>query len=138
MLRHAIMSWAMAGCSVLMFLIVSAAPVTAGEPPWVAPAAEKAKKNPVSRATGVPEGKKVFETNCAMCHGQAGKGDGAAAVALNPKPADLSSKAIQSQTDGELFWKISTGRGAMPSWQTLPETDRWSVVDFVRSLGGKK
>ena len=136
--RHSIMSWAMAGCSALIFLIMGAVPVTAGEQPWVAPAAEKAKKNPVPRATGAPEGKKVFETNCAMCHGPAGKGDGAAAVALNPKPADLTSKTVQAQTDGELFWKVSTGRGAMPSWQTLPEKDRWSVVDFVRSLGGKK
>ena len=136
MLSHAIMSWAMAGCSALLFL--SAVPVVAGEQPWAAPATEKPKKNPVPRATGAPEGKKVFETNCAMCHGQAGKGDGAAAVALNPKPADLTSKAVQAQTDGELFWKISTGRGVMPSWQTLPEKDRWSVVDFIRSLGGKK
>jgi mono/diheme cytochrome c family protein len=136
MLSRAIMYWVMAGCSAM--LLLSAVPVVAGEQPWVAPAAEKAKKNPVPRATGVPEGKKVFETNCSMCHGPAGKGDGAAAVALNPKPANLTSNAVQAQTDGELFWKISTGRGAMPSWQTLPEKDRWSVVDFIRSLGGKK
>ncbi len=136
MLRHSIMSWAMAGCSVL--LIASAATVRAGEPPWVAPASEKTKKNPVPRATGVPAGKTVFETNCVMCHGPQGKGNGPAGAALNPKPADLSSKAVQAQTDGELFWKISTGRGPMPSWQTLPEKDRWSAVDYIRTLGGKK
>ncbi len=138
MRRRSIITWMMAGCSALLFLITVAAPVSAGEPPWVAPATEKAKKNPVPRATGAPEGKKVFETNCLMCHGQEGKGNGPAGVALNPKPADLSSKAVQAQTDGELFWKISTGRGAMPSWQTLPEKDRWSVIDFIRTLGGKK
>lgn len=134
-MTHTTKQWIVAGCSALVFL--GPIFVVASEPPWVAPAAEKAKKNPVPRATGGTEGKKVFETNCVLCHGQAGKGDGPAGVALNPKPADLTSKTVQAQTDGELFWKISTGRGAMPSWQTLPEKDRWSVVDFIRSLGGK-
>lgn len=113
-------------------------PATAGEGAWTAPAPEKGKQNPVPRTTGVQEGKKVFGTNCSIRHGPTGKGDGAGAAALNPKPKDLSAKAVRSQTDGELFWKISTGRGAMPSWQTLPEKDRWAVVQYVRSLGGKK
>ncbi len=138
MLRHSIMPRIAAGSTILLFLFSSVLPVLAGEQAWVAPAAEKAKKNPVPRAAGVPEGKKVFETNCVMCHGQMGKGDGPAGAALSPKAADLTSKTVQAQTDGELFWKISTGRGAMPSWQTLPEKDRWSVVDYIRSLGGKK
>jgi len=73
-----------------------------------------------------------------MRHGPAGTGDGLAAASLNPKPKDLSAKAVQARTDGELLWKISTERGAMPSWQTLPETGRWSVVQHIRSLGGKK
>ncbi len=109
----------------------------AGEAPWVAPAAEKNKKNPVPRQAGVAAGQKVFETTCTVCHGPKGKGDGPAGAALNPKPHDLTSKEVQAQTDGELFWKISTGRGGMPSWQTLPEKDRWSVIDYIRTLGGK-
>jgi len=71
------------------------------------------------------------------CHGAKGKGDGPAAVALNPKPADWTSPAVQAESDGEIFWKISTGRGAMPSWSFLPETDRWALVRYIRSLGGK-
>lgn len=133
---HTTKEWIVAGYCALVFL--GPIFVMGSEPPWVTPAAEKAKTNPVPRASGGPEGKKVLETNCAMCHGQAGKGDGPAGVALNPRPADLTSKAVQAQTDGELFWKISTGCGAMPPWKTLPEKDRWSVVDFIRSLGGKK
>ncbi len=138
MLNHSILSRVVAACSVMLLLSLTVVPVLAGEPPWKAPAAEKGKKNPVPRATGVPAGKTVFETNCVMCHGPQGKGNGPAGVALDPKPADLTSKPVQVQTDGELFWKISTGRGAMPSWQTLPEKDRWSVVDYIRSLAGKK
>ena len=103
-----------------------------------APSLEKGKKNAVSRATGVQDGKKVFETNCSMCHGSAGIGDALAAAALNSKPKDLSAMTAQAQTDGELFGKISAGRSAMPSWQRLPEKDRWSVVHYRRGLGGKK
>ena len=101
---------------------------------WQAPAAEKAKKNPLSGVKAVEQGKKVAEVNCASCHGAGGKGDGAAAVALNPKPADWTSVRVQGESDGEIFWKISTGRGAMPPWKHLPETDRWAVVSYIRSL----
>ena len=105
---------------------------------WEAPAAEKSKKNPLpANAATVAQGKKVAEVNCVSCHGAKGKGDGAAAVALNPKPADWTSKRVQAMSDGEIFWKLSTGRGAMPSWKFLPENDRWALVGYIRSLGGK-
>jgi len=105
---------------------------------WVAPAPEKAKKNPLpADAATVAQGKKVAEVNCVSCHGAKGKGDGAAAVALNPKPADWTSKKVQAESDGEIFWKVSTGRGPMPSWKFLPENDRWALVRYIRSLGGK-
>jgi len=104
---------------------------------WKAPASAKATKNPVEKAAGLKAGKSLFDTNCAMCHGNAGKGDGPAGAALNPKPRDLASKAVQAQTDGELFWKISEGRGAMPTWKSSPEKDRWSLVRYIRSLATK-
>ena len=105
---------------------------------WEAPAAEKAKKNPLPDDKATREtGEKVAKINCVSCHGAKGKGDGAAAAALNPKPADWTSKKVQAESDGEIFWKISTGRGAMPSWKFLPENDRWAVVRYIRSLGGK-
>jgi mono/diheme cytochrome c family protein len=105
---------------------------------WEAPAAEKAKKNPLpANAATVAQGKKVADVNCVSCHGAKGKGDGAAAAALNPKPADWTSKKLQAESDGEIFWKLSTGRGAMPSWKFLPENDRWALVGYIRSLGGK-
>ena len=102
---------------------------------WKAPADAKAMKNPVK---GVGNAPKTVETNCVTCHGPKGKGDGVAAVALPPpKPADWTSAKVQSETDGELFWKISNGRGAMPPWKSLPEKDRWEVVNYIRTLKGK-
>ena len=112
--------------------------VVQAQVPWVAPAAEKGKKNPLpADASTVAQGKKVAEVNCISCHGAKGKGDGAAAVALNPKPADWTSAKVQSESDGEIFWKLSTGRGAMPAWNFLAENDRWALVRYIRSLGGK-
>ena len=102
---------------------------------WQAPASEKGKKNPQSGPASVANGKKLAETNCVTCHGPGGKGDGPAAAALPPpKPADWTSAKIKSETDGELFWKITNGRGAMPPWKHLPEKDRWDLISYVRSL----
>jgi len=105
--------------------------------PWVAPDSEKAKKNPLpSDKKTAEQGEKIAKVNCASCHGDKGKGNGPAAVALNPKPADWTSVRVQKESDGEIFWKITTGRGPMPSWRHLSENDRWAVVRYIRTLGG--
>jgi mono/diheme cytochrome c family protein len=111
------------------FLAASAGPALAqGE--WKAPAEAKNTKNPVK---GVGNAPKSVETNCASCHGK-GKGDGPAAAALPVKPADWTSAKVQKETDGELFWKITNGRGPMPPWKHLPEKERWEIVNFIRTL----
>ena len=129
------------GAAALALAVVAAVSLPAlahAQGAWAAPAAEKDKKNPLpADALTVAQGKKVAEVNCASCHGARGKGDGAAAVALNPKPADWTSAKVQSESDGEIFWKISTGRGAMPAWNFLPERDRWALVRYIRSLAAK-
>ncbi|MDP9172873.1 MAG: c-type cytochrome [Planctomycetota bacterium] len=103
---------------------------------WKAPARAARAKNPVaSDADSIAAGKKIFTTNCLACHGAAGKGDGPASIACNPRPKDLSDPKIASQTDGELFWKITTGRKPMPTYEKLlSENDRWSVIDYSRTL----
>ena len=99
---------------------------------WKAPADAKATKNPVK---GLGSAKKTVETNCVTCHGAGGKGDGAAAAALPPpKPADWTSAKLAKESDGELFWKITNGRGPMPPWKSLPDKDRWEVVNYIRTL----
>lgn len=57
-----------------------------------------------------------------------------AAGSLPVKPADWTSTATQAQTDGEIYWKITTGRSPMPSWSYLSDDDRWSLVHFIRTF----
>ena len=109
---------------------------------WKAPADAKNVKNPLeAKKTDkavLAEGKKLAETNCASCHGPEGKGNGPAAAALPPpKPADWTSPKVAAEADGEIFWKISNGRGAMPPWKHLPDNQRWQLVNYIRSLQKK-
>ncbi len=113
-----------------------------GQGPWMAPPDAKNVKNPQAAKKNDPkelaEGKKIADTNCVSCHGTNGKGDGPAAAALPIKPADWTSDRVQKQTDGEIFWKISNGRGPMPPWKHLPDKDRWELVNYIRSFAKKK
>jgi mono/diheme cytochrome c family protein len=102
---------------------------------WVAPASAKEVKNPFTGESSISKGKDIYKMRCVVCHGDKGHGDGPAGKALNPPAADHSSTAVQAQTDGELFWKISEGRGPMVGWKLiLSEEDRWHLVNYLRTL----
>jgi len=88
-------------------------------------------------------GKRLYDKECASCHGLEGKGDGEAAYLLYPKPRDftmgkfaLVSTWERAPTDEDLFRTISRGMpgSAMPSWGHLPEEARWALVHYVKSL----
>ncbi len=53
----------------------------------------------------------IFRSRCATCHGLSGKGDGAAAVSLNPKPRDFGDAAWQKSVTDEYILKIIVGGG---------------------------
>jgi mono/diheme cytochrome c family protein len=110
--------------------------VVAGEDDWQAPKREVHRKNPIpATQSSVAAGNAVYTKECLSCHGATGKGDGPAAKDLHPRPSDLSDQYMWYQTDGELFWKITTGRKPMPNFEmTLSEQKRWHVVNFLRTL----
>jgi cytochrome c553 len=88
------------------------------------------------------KGKTLFSQQCASCHGSSGKGDGPAAVALTPKPRNLSDKAYMAGlTDRYLADVIKKGGASvgksplMPaSGASLKDDDIRDVVAFLRSL----
>ena len=105
---------------------------------WLAPTSAKSLKNPYTGKSSINKGKSIYKTRCTVCHGEKGKGDGPAGKALKPPAADHSSPLVQDQTDGELFWKVSEGRGPMVGWKLiLSEEDRWHVVNYLRTLKEK-
>lgn len=103
---------------------------------WEAPADAAAKPNPEAQNPDAPAvGRKLYMRTCVGCHEEDGSGKDTGA-------ANLRSPEVQAQSDGALFWKISNGNTAagMPSFASLPETDRWDIVTFLRTLkdtGGK-
>jgi len=103
---------------------------------WVAPASASSVKNPLAgNASSVTEGKTIYSNTCSPCHGVKGRGDGPASSALDPKPADHSSANTQSQSDGALFWKLTEGKGPMPSYKSIyTDHQRWALVNYIRSL----
>jgi len=99
--------------------------------------------NPFSAdSMAASEGKTIYQTNCASCHGESARGDGPAATSLDPKPPDLAEK-VSTLTDGYLYWRISEGgmmepfHSAMPAWKTiLSEEQIWQLVTYLQELGG--
>ncbi len=103
---------------------------------WVAPAAAGSVKNPqAGNNSGLAVAKAMYVANCGPCHGEKGKGDGPAAPGLNPRPADHTSAAVQSETDGSLFWKLSEGRNPMPGYKKIfSDQQRWELINYIRTL----
>jgi len=86
-------------------------------------------------------GKAKYDANCVGCHGATGKGDGAAAAALNPKPQDhTDGKIMNALSDKYLFDIIKDGGAAvkkapvMPSNKKLTDQEIWDIVAYIRSL----
>lgn len=90
---------------------------------------------PVDRAM-VDDGRRQFDTFCAVCHGELGDGRSIVAdkMALR-KPQDLLADNVRAYPAGRVFQTIRRGYGLMPSYRVqLTIRDTWSVVAYVRSL----
>ena len=103
---------------------------------WVSPPQSAAKKNPTAPTPeSIAAGQKIYLKTCAMCHGKTGDADGPAVIELNIHPAKLSDPQLLTQSEGALFWKITTGKKPMPTYgKRLSEADRWNLVNYIRTL----
>ena len=87
-------------------------------------------------------GKTKYDANCVGCHGATGKGDGAAAAALNPKPQDhTNGKVMKALSDKYLFDIIKDGGASQKKSPIMPGSGKkfsdqevWDIVAYIRSL----
>lgn len=102
---------------------------------WQVPESAMKRKNPIpADKPSIERGQKIYGQYCVSCHGDKGRGDGPAAAALDPKPADLVVMA-PLHTDGDFAWRIAEGRGAMPAWKNvLTEAQIWDTVNYLKNL----
>ena len=124
-------------CTIGLTLIAAIA--WAGAAAWKAPVSAKGVKNPVARADALKVGRALFEENCVICHGKAGKGDGEARRGHEPPSRSPScSRTSRPRATGSCSGRSARAARAMPAWKALPEKERWSLVHFIRALAGKK
>jgi mono/diheme cytochrome c family protein len=113
------------------------------------PAAFASLKDPLQPTPdNLSKGKTLFDGNCAPCHGMNGAGDGPAAAALTPKPADFKTPIHAKLPDGYWFWRLSKGGSvppfvsagsAMPPWEgTLNPEQRWLVILYEHTFSKAK
>jgi len=115
------------------------APAPAPAHPAEISAEDKARKNPMKfTEVSVDRGKKIFGTQCALCHGDKGDGKGGLAVDMKLNMPDFTKPdTLKDRTDGELFTIIGTGRDPMPPQAgRMTDERRWNLVNYLRALSG--
>ena len=128
---------AIVSMAIVIFIVAASFTISQTPKPWPVPDKESKMANPVkSDATSLATGKELWAKHCQSCHGKTGKGDGTKAATLDTHPGDFTQAAVQAETDGDLYYKISAGRKDMPSFKKkIPdENDIWSVVNYVRTF----
>jgi mono/diheme cytochrome c family protein len=124
---------------VLLLALIAAAAVYVflDNRPWTVPEEAKQRQNPLQPSdAALQSARSVYSEKCASCHGDTGKGDGPDASSHNPAPSDFTDRQrLRTETDGELFYKITEGHKPMPSFKKrLTEEQRWRLVLLIRSF----
>ena len=114
--------------SAIIIAGVAAILAGAGSPIQEAPAKAAGLRNPMREsAPALRAGAKLFERECAACHGSRRQG--------SSKAPPLNRPAVHDASPGALFWVLRNGslhRG-MPSFAHLPDLERWQIVTFLQS-----
>jgi cytochrome c oxidase subunit 2 len=79
----------------------------------------------------VARGEKVYAANCAACHQPNGKGAGPIL------PLD-GSPIVQDADKTKQIHVVLNGRGAMPAWKQLSDTDIASVISYTKNNWSNK
>jgi mono/diheme cytochrome c family protein len=102
-----------------------------GDGSWLekVPQAARMRSNPMAEdPNAVLAGKRLFQQNCASCHGKQAEG--------RDRHPNLHSERLKNAMPGELEWLLKNGslKNGMPSWSRLPEPQRWQLVSYLKTL----
>ena len=98
-------------------------------------------KNPVAPLNAVDsaEASRLFNINCAICHGTDAKASGPLAVSGKiGGVANLTTDAYVKIADGTMFHSITYGKNNMGSYASqLDRKQRWMIIHYIRTLQPK-
>lgn len=118
--------------AVALFLCAAMLPASQPFLPGQAPPRCADRVNPLADdARAQKAGAKLFERECASCHGADANGIG--------KTPSLRQPVVSGAKPGALYWVIENGGifHGMPSFAHLPEPQRWQLVTFLQSLNNR-
>ena len=122
--------------------VAGAVPTAGGELPVTRETADHLVNPRTRTAESLNRGQAVYQTFCLVCHGERGQGNGPVSMAGGgpfPGVPSLVDPARPHMSDGAIYGMIveaaRMGRGNMPRYgDKIHGTDRWDVVNYVRSL----
>ncbi len=97
------------------------------------------KKNPLPiTIANIDAGKRIWTRECAVCHGDEGKGQGVYRQGIEPVPPNFDNPAnYDPYIDADYFWRVSEGVPwtAMPTWKKVyTAQQRWQLVTYIRTM----
>lgn len=81
-----------------------------------------------------PEGKMLYSTKCAACHGANGEGKAAIGKAFGVTMKPLGSKEVQSMSDADIKKVILSGKGKMKPVAGVSEKQAEDIAAYVKTL----
>lgn len=103
-------------------------------------------KDPIGYSDeSLAEGKRLYEINCKVCHGEKGEGNGQIVELPNGQDGPYTARPpkyadrLPTIKDGNMFYSVSYGKGMMGGYgYQLNVKERWEVIHYIKSLAGIK